>query len=104
MTCLAGTCTAFLDVGGTCDPTRSVTACPLDMRCDSSSNTCAPVGALGASCAGGCRRLLYCDPQTMQCATQLGPGTACTPPNGGDNPCVVGTCDPAMKICVARSC
>jgi hypothetical protein len=104
-TCVAGTCTAFLDEGGACDPTRNATACPDDMRCDSASRTCVAVGTLGAPCTGGCRRLLYCDPQSMKCAAQLAPGAACTPASpGGANPCVLGACDPTTNTCAAPSC
>lgn len=107
-----GTCTAWLDLDGACDPTLTG-ACPSDAFCDTTLAVCTAfgVGRPGIPCQdrSGCSvglfepySLYYCD-GGGHCAPVIGLGKACTPPAfAADEPCHASTCDPQAMVCVAR--
>jgi hypothetical protein len=115
----AGRCLPHLDAGSACDPDADVSGCPDSMTCDTTSRTCRSTGWAGDPCESSwippgtpedrplrrrsCRGGLYCDPETRTCHPQLATDERCTPrPDGEDETCFMGECDPHRHRCAPR--
>ncbi len=104
MMTILGKCGAYLDVGGTCDPSLTESGCPFDDSCDMTSKKCALRGLAGSDCSADyyCIANYYCDVMNM-CSKEDAFGSACTPPadpNNDPDPCQQGSCDATAKKCI----
>lgn len=82
------------------------TGCASDFYCNTTNQTCAAKGTLGAPCIGNveCQKDLYCDVPsgtTMgMCAMKQGGGSACR----SDAACLSSDCVPGMCMGTTQSC
>jgi hypothetical protein len=87
-------CQRTQDVGASCTPGLSPSACAWNLWCDPATSQCAPRLETGATCMSGapmCSGLDIC--QNSKCAPPPGPGEACA-----DGACALGS------VCVAGQC
>lgn len=107
-----GICATFSDVGGTCDPTQTVTGCFSDLVCDPKTSTCVGPSGLGElEGADGCEPDLISDEKyPSHCVEPFAVGVRCQgwiPSSVGvesrENPCASGLFCNDAGVCAPES-